>query len=282
MKIKQLTLEKSINNSFHTRRDNYPKHHNTWHYHEECELIIINKGTGSLFIGDCIESFSNNDVFLIGSNLPHFWLFHEQNDVIESIDCIVIHFKKDFAGAELFKIPELKDLKHIISQSENGLKFGSNNIITALFDLALETEGANQFLALFQLLNQLQKSESIKLTSDNYSILNHSNTEQRMIDIMSYIRDNFRKKIELEELANEAIMTKNSFCRYFKQKTGKSLVQFISELRIAYACSLLENESYTLKEICFESGFNNFVSFHKVFKNQLNLTPSQYRKMKMN
>lgn len=280
MKLKQLTLEKSINNSFHIRRDTYPKNHNTWHYHEECELIIINKGAGSLFIGDCIEGFSNQDVFLIGSNLPHFWLFHEQNECVESIDCIVIHFKKDFAGEDLFKIPELKELKNTLAQSEKGLKFRSNIGLASSFDLALKTEGTSQFIALFQLFYQLQISESTQLVSANYSILNYSNNEQRMIDIMSFIRDNYRNKIELEELANEAKMTKNSFCRYFKQKTGKSPVQFISELRIAHACRLLESESITLKEVCYESGFNNFVSFHKVFKNQLTITPIQYRKLK--
>src|SRR5690606_11681257 len=72
-------------------------------------------------------------------------------------------------------------------------------------------------------------------------------------------------------------MTPNSFCRYFKQRTGKTLIEFINELRIGQACKLLTESKAPIKEICFECGFHNFVSFHKIFKSITRHTPTAYR-----
>jgi len=281
MKAKQLTLNKHINSSFSIRRDIYPKNHNSWHYHEQIELVMVYKGKGSLFLGDAICDFSEGTCVLIGSNIPHFWLFH---DISESgsttpIDCIAIHFNLDFAGRHLFDLPELSLLKKHIQQAEKGLLASANDTknISELINASLEKEGASKFIALIEILNQLTTLPLESIVSINYSQLNNLADEQRMRNVMNFIRDNYRSKIELTALANEARMTKNSFCRYFKQRTGKTPASFINELRIAHACRLLKNTSMTLKEICFDSGFNNFVSFHKTFKSQLQLTPMHFR-----
>jgi len=282
MKAIQLTLDKSVNSSFSIRRDIYPKNHNSWHYHEQLELVMVYKGKGSLFLGDAIRDFSEGTCVLIGSNIPHFWLFHDISDseTTTPIDCIAIHFNNDFAGRHLFDMPELSLLKKLISQAEKGLIADVNDttIISELINASLKNEGASKFIALMEILNQLTALPLESIVSNNYSQLNNLVDEQRMRNVMNFIRDNYRSKIELTTLANEARMTKNSFCRYFKQRTGKTPANFINELRVAHACRLLKNTNMTLKEICFDSGFNNFVSFHKTFKNQLALTPIHFRR----
>lgn len=282
MKTKQLTLNSTIHNSFSIRRDIYPKHHNSWHYHEEIELVMIYKGTGSLYLGDTIKDFSEGNCILIGSNIPHFWLFHNLEDENQdaSIDCIVIHFHTEFAGANFFNTAELETLKKLIQDAEKGLliNHSSTTAIKSLFIKALEVQGLTKFITLLKILDNIHRAEKENIVSDNYSILNNTNDEKRMRSVMSFIQNQYTFNIDLSDLSNEAKMTKNSFCRYFKQKTGKSPTQFINELRVAHACRLLRNTQISLKEICFDSGFNNFVSFHKIFKEQVNTTPKQFRK----
>lgn len=284
MRPKQLKIDNEQNSSFNIRRDTIPKYHNSWHYHTQLELVMICKGTGSLYLGDTIKDFAEGTCVLIGSDTPHFWLFHnmvEENE-IPSIDCVVIHFNYDFAGKELFSIPELNAINNLINQSERGLIFTlpTASKIVDLFNLSVDSSNASKFTYLISILDLLTYYEGKNIVSDNYSQLNNSNDEKRMKNVMNYIRDNYMTKIELNELSNEAKMTKNSFCRYFKQKTGKTPTNFINELRIAHACRLLRNTELTLKQICFDSGFNNFVSFHKIFKEQTNLTPLYFRKNK--
>ncbi|MFZ4861846.1 AraC family transcriptional regulator [Sphingobacterium sp. Mn56C] len=282
MKLKQLTLNhNAIYQSFQVRRDEYPLNHNSWHCHEHLEFIYIYKGSGTLFIGDCIQPFMAGDSVLIGANMPHYWLFDEvhNSDNALPIDCIVIHFKKDFAGKDFFFLPELKQLKDLIQKAEKGL-FHKNHKgakLAMLFQELLASNSTHRLLYLLQALHNFSSLAVKQLVSANYSALNSNTDEQRMNDIMEYIRNNYKMKIELDKLAKQAKMTKNSFCRYFKQRTGKTLIEFVSEIRISNACRQLKYSDMSIKEVCFDCGFNNFVSFHRMFKKQIGTTPVQFR-----
>lgn len=82
----------------------------------------------------------------------------------------------------------------------------------------------------------------------------------------------------MEEMASVANISPNSFCRYFKSRTRKTYTQFISEIRVGHACKLLIEDSMNVKQICYESGFHNFASFHKHFKMITGKSPLTYQK----
>lgn len=42
-----------------------------WHYHPQCEIIIIEESSGTLYIGDGIDTFKSGDVIILGANIPH-------------------------------------------------------------------------------------------------------------------------------------------------------------------------------------------------------------------
>ena len=67
------------------------------------------------------------------------------------------------------------------------------------------------------------------------------------------------------------------FCRYFKTRTRKSYFQYLTEVRVAYACELLREGQLDVTRVCFASGFNNLSHFHKQFRKIVMLTPSEYR-----
>ena len=73
-------------------------------------------------------------------------------------------------------------------------------------------------------------------------------------------------------------LSKGSFCRYFKQKTGKTYVQFLMEVRIGYACKLLMENEMNVAEVCYACGYNNASNFHHQFKEFKGKTPLQYQK----
>ena len=89
---------------------------------------------------------------------------------------------------------------------------------------------------------------------------------------------NFHEDIHLEEVAKLANMTPNSFCRFFKIRTQKSLTQFINEIRVGHACKLLQSEDNSIGYVCYASGFNNPTNFNKFFKALKGMKPSEYRK----
>jgi AraC-like DNA-binding protein len=75
-------------------------------------------------------------------------------------------------------------------------------------------------------------------------------------------------------------MTDTSFCRYLKRRTLKTFTRFLNEVRIAYACRLLNNSNYSVTDACFESGFNSLSYFNRQYKSIMQMSPQQYQKWK--
>ncbi|WP_316832875.1 helix-turn-helix domain-containing protein [Pedobacter aquatilis] len=90
-------------------------------------------------------------------------------------------------------------------------------------------------------------------------------------------KDHFLEEISLEHVAEMASMTVPSFCRYFKKITKKTFTRFVNEYRIVHASKLLAEKPISIANICFESGFNNFSHFNKLFKEFTGKSASQYR-----
>ncbi len=105
---------------------------------------------------------------------------------------------------------------------------------------------------------------------------------ERINAIYDYTLKHFQQKIALEEIASVAGLVPNSFCRYFKSRAGKPFSQFLTEIRVGYACKLLLDERMSVKQLCYESGFNNFSCFHKYFKAITGKSPLDYQKVYAN
>jgi mannose-6-phosphate isomerase-like protein (cupin superfamily) len=67
MKAHLLKVSPQSLRSFSIRRDNVNYFYNQYHYHPEIELLFIDKGTGTQFVGDSIQRFQDGDLLLIGS-----------------------------------------------------------------------------------------------------------------------------------------------------------------------------------------------------------------------
>ena len=95
--------------------------------------------------------------------------------------------------------------------------------------------------------------------------------------IFSFVKEEFKRPISLEEIAHKVSMTVPAFCRYFKKVTGKTFTQFVNEYRLAHAAKLLHEKQVSITEVCLDSGFNNFSHFNKQFKKFTGKAPSVYR-----
>ncbi|PRD56147.1 AraC family transcriptional regulator [Sphingobacterium gobiense] len=264
------------------RHDNTPQNHNIWHYHEELEFIHIKRGKGTFFVGDCIQQFTDNFIILIGSKTPHYWLFDEEYIYADSprpADIHVVHFKPDFLGTDFLGLPEAAGVKQVYRLAERTILFPPNdpNLITFFENLPAQRPTKRLIMLLDILDYAATMPAPATLVSHHYTNPQQQGDYLRMNKTLDYIRLHYRSKIQLDEISQIARMTPNSFCRYFKQRTGKTLIAFVNELRIGYACKLLSEGNAPVKEICFECGFHNFVSFHKIFKSITGSTPAAYR-----
>lgn len=270
--------------SFSARRDIMPNVNNRWHYHPEVELVYFKKGNGTQFIGDCITQFNNGDVVLVGANLPHYWQFDESyfdKEAGVSADVSVIHFNENFWGDAFLLLPETQEIKNVLKKSKRGIQITGQNLkqIGHLIEQIIYAEGARKIILLMEVLMAIGDSaENNMLASMGFQHNFQEAEKDRINAIYNYSIANFRKKISLEEIAAVANISPNSFCKFFKSRSRKTYSRFINEIRVGNACKLLINNQQNVKEICYESGFYNFASFHKYFKEITGKSPLTYQK----
>jgi AraC-like DNA-binding protein len=255
---------------------------NPWHYHPELELIYCIKGKGTNFVGNAIHSIEEGEILLFGSNLPHTRqrnkAFYETN-IEEKPETIVIQFTKDFLGLDFFKIQEFSHVQELFDNALRGLKFmgqSLNSISSKL--LAMQTlDKSQRVIALLDVLDYMGKSLEFEyLNPKGYVSDAHEKFSQKINRVYEFTIQNFRKPIELSQIADLTNLSNAAFCRYFKIRTRKSYFQYLTEVRIGYACRLLSENETDIGQIAFESGYNNLSNFNKQFKKLMQITPTEY------
>ena len=95
---------------------------------------------------------------------------------------------------------------------------------------------------------------------------------------LSYVREHYREKIYLRQLADKAGMNEQYFCRFFKKVIGKSPMAYVNEYRVRCSMALLRDTDRTVMEISLECGFHNLGNYLREFRRLTETTPLQYRK----
>ena len=242
--------------------------------HEEVQISIIEKGSGNLLVGDAFTSFNEGDVIVFGKNLPHVLKSEEPCSMIS------IFFTKECFGKDFFELPDLEDISSFLAQSDKGLLVSSNlEKIKKLFIEFGEASKLKRFQLFLNILDEISKSEKKQLSSFLYNKELTLNEGKRMSMVFDYLMKNVEKEVSLQEVANVAAMSKNAFCRYFKQRTNKTFFQFLIEIRIERACGLLiKNPDLSITEVSELCGFKNLSNFNRKFKEIKLMSPKMIKK----
>lgn len=249
-----------------------------WHFHPELEIVYIKHGSGKRHIGNHISYYNGGDLIFLGPNLPHYGFTDRlSGDNSE----IVVQMKETFLGKNFFTLPEMANIQQLFERSKSGLSFYGNTRdevgarLTDMFYMD-EFDKLMEFLKILQIL--ANSKEYNVLNASGVTLIVQGQDTDRIDTIYKYVRSHFTELILLEDIASMVNMTVPSFCRYFKRVTGKTFTEFVNEFRIVHACKLLSEERHTIAEVCFESGFNNFSHFNRLFKQKTGISPNNYRK----
>jgi AraC-like DNA-binding protein len=248
-----------------------------WHYHPEIELIFVNGGSGKRQIGSHLSYYSDGDLVLIGSNLPHCGFTNEQTG---NKNETVIQMRPDFLGNEFLEIPELKNIQYLLNKAKGGIVFGSNTkeLIADKIEAMESQSHLDRLLSTISILDTLEiNNEYTILNADGFSIELQVQDNDRINVVFNYVKDHFQEPIQLDVVSSVVSMTTPSFCRYFKKITNKTFTSFVNEYRLVHALKLLSENTKSITEICFECGFNNFSHFNKLFKVFTGKSASSYR-----
>ncbi|WP_113846008.1 GH39 family glycosyl hydrolase [Enterococcus durans] len=102
--------------------------------------------------------------------------------------------------------------------------------------------------------------------------------DELFFKVLNYIDQNFQQRISLNEIAEYFFVSSSYLSKFFKKMTGQNFLTYLTNKRLLLAEKKVKNTSDSMLQIALDTGFPNFNSFSKAFKNQYNETPSLYRK----
>ena len=94
---------------------------------------------------------------------------------------------------------------------------------------------------------------------------------------VTYIQQNFNKKLTLKEISESVCFDKFALCKEFKKYTGTTIVEYINQYRITKAIDYL-GDGLNVSETASLCGFENLSFFTKIFKRYTANNPSYYKK----
>jgi len=261
--------------SFACRLYKTPQFETNWHKHEECELILITAGHGTVMMGDYIGEYKTGDIYFIAGNLPH-WFKKQDNKMIGA--ALVIHFKPGLFGEAFLQLPEIKQLGYLLRKNDGiQLQEKSKKEIGPMIMEMVTLKGYQRIFLLLQCLYKISSSPAYITLTQNFSSAS-TNINPAIEKIIDFSFKRYLTPITLQQVAAVANMSIPTFCRFFKKNIKKTYFDFIQDLRISHACKLLTSTNKPVLEICYESGYNSWAHFSKQFKHVKEITPSQYRR----
>lgn len=97
-------------------------------------------------------------------------------------------------------------------------------------------------------------------------------------DMVSYIYQNYRKKLTLAKIASSGRVSRSKCCQMFRHYLQQSPIDFLNDYRLRVSCNLLRNTELRITEVALSCGFNHLNYFSKRFVERFGYTPKEYRK----
>ncbi len=239
----------------------------------EYEILFVDKGMGSIYVGNSVKEVHAGDFVFFNSFEEHF--FKRETSGID-FHCYRILFDISALGTEsdpcrnffegirlcrFLKMPQGFSQRFLrvsgIKKEFAGREIILRSLLLDIISYAIETEQFERF-------SQIIENEKRKLSAiDN---------------ALHYIRENYSENLSLGAILQLTNYSKSHFIRLFKESTGMNVSEYINKYRIEKACLDLIYTNNNITEIATASGFNNIQYFSRKFKEYMKCTPKQYQK----
>ena len=256
----------------------HPRYNMIVHWHEECELIRIIKGNFELKINTKIYSLKEGDIIFINSGAIHSGI--PKNCIYECLvfDISFLKRERSFTNSFLNSLINFEKEIKILYTNENK---EISEIISKIFNVIKEKKKGYD-MKLFGLFYYF-----LGIIEENDMFTNKINVEHvnkkkilQLKKILSVIQKKYMYNLTLEDLSSTVNTNTNYFCKFFKELTNKTPMDYLNYYRVECAKEKLKESDLSITEIAYDCGFNDISYFTKVFKKyNNNLTPRIFLKL---
>lgn len=248
------------------------------HRHDAWELYLVTHGYGKRMTGDTLMTFKEGDLVLIPPSMPHYWEYSEKSaNENGEVEYLMTAFSPEFIDRCIATFPEIRNRLYGQILPTEALKYGfadSSEIRHSLIRMQ-DMDDMGQLCEMLRLLPMIFTTQDHTFIGKPIKI---ERNIRRMQQVANYVMAHYVHNIALDDIAAYIGMNRSAFCTFFKRNKGMTFSQFVTRYRLETACDLLKNSHKQVSEICFAVGFNDFPHFIRVFKKEIGMSPSAYRK----
>jgi AraC-like DNA-binding protein len=171
-------------------------------------------------------------------------------------------------------------IKNMFDKSARGILFPKETIINLAprIQELNQKHGFDSVLELISILHDLSISRNLRILSDSAFTNDQFTYNSRRIEkTFEYMNKNFDKTITLSEVSKLSNMSDVSFSRFFRQRTGNTFIDSLTEIRLGHASRILIESTNSIAEVAYNCGFNNISNFNRIFKKKKGCTPREFR-----
>ncbi len=254
-----------------------------WHWHEELQLCRVFQGSVRFYVNQKQYLLQTGDGIFVNSGYLHMAKPEGQAD--SAYLCLNFHprllasfhgsvFEEQYVQPNL-KNPALEDVRltreipwqrELLEQMER---------ICALCEEKTFGYELLAMSAMYELWFRLLKNTP---GTDGTISRPRFRSNAAVQTIMTYINKHYDEPLTIEMIAREASLSVSECCRLFKRVTGDTIFSYLQSLRLSRATELLEEDTLSISQIAYDTGFCSASYFIEVFKKRMGQTPLQYRK----
>ena len=228
---------------------------------------------------------------IIQENVPEFQVtatFGNGRDCLEYLereeaDLIISDVRMPYIdGLELIRHLRDRDasVDFILISGYDDFEYCRTAIQYGVFDYMLKPIDKGDFIRILQKFARKKQGASAEraIEAPVREILQVSGGDRKVIrQIKDYLRAHYNEPVSLEALSSRFYMNPNYICQLFKQETGKTLTNYLSQVRMERAKQYLQDPSKRINEIAALVGYQSPQTFAAVFKRYCGVTPREYR-----
>ena len=242
------------------------------HYAPSVEILLCKGVKGRVSIGAETFMVNEREVFFIAPNVIHSTIFEPGSGEIYVFQLSLDHIKQ-YLNIEKVLNKEKKSIFNISCQQSKNFDW-----IYALIFNEIYAKRHERLLCMAGICKLFAVFENIITEGEGFAM---DVTDEKLRRIILWTKENFSQAITVEQAAKQVYLSKYYFCRYFKERTGITYMQYLNELRIAKAIEMMKSGK-DATDCCFACGFNNLSFFIKKFKEVTGYTTTVYKKMLLN
>lgn len=247
------------------------------HSHSAVELVHVNAGTLYCTVNDETHTLTSGMTILINSYVVHK-LSSKRDFDITYIQIDLSNLTDAIGCTEKGYINEYINTKNMLPYI-----ISNDGELTRLF-LNMKTEAEKESRG-FQLylkgyFYHLAAFMSRNCFHSPENMLSQSSME-KILPVIRHIEINYMSPLTLDSLCGLIPCDRFALCKYFKNATGGTVVDYINFVRLRKACELLHATEKSILDISFECGFASVQYFNRIFKQNAGCTPRSYRNTKL-